>query len=134
MAVVLPFWTSMIVYYVEGDRGHLMGEQVGAQRHRWGVRGHCFSYSMPWEDIMFALDSLVEDKELESPLPQDVLVHLVRLHMKVGNEDWSNHIKEIKLRAHVALRLAHVLIENGHPAFKRRAGPQALRRDGLRHE
>ena len=24
MAAILPFWTSMIVYYVEGDYGHLM--------------------------------------------------------------------------------------------------------------
>ena len=28
MAAALPYWTSMIVYYVEGDYGHLMGEEV----------------------------------------------------------------------------------------------------------
>ena len=55
MAVVLPFWTTLIVYYLEGDRGHLMSEPVGAHRHRWGVRGNCFSYHMPWEDIMASL-------------------------------------------------------------------------------
>ena len=34
MAVVLPFWTSLVVYYVQGDRGHLLNEQGGAQRSR----------------------------------------------------------------------------------------------------
>ena len=37
MAVVLPFWTTLVAYYLEGDRGHLMSEQLGAQKHRWGV-------------------------------------------------------------------------------------------------
>ncbi len=43
MAVVLPFWTSMIVYYVEGDRGHLMHEKIGSQQNRWAMRGNCLS-------------------------------------------------------------------------------------------
>jgi len=52
MAAVLPCWTSMIVYYVEGDYGDLMTEKVGKQRHRTAVRGHCYSFIMPWEDIL----------------------------------------------------------------------------------
>ena len=28
MAAVLPVWTSMIVYYVEGDFGHLLNEEI----------------------------------------------------------------------------------------------------------
>ena len=28
MAIVSPCWTSMLVYYVEEDRGHLMNEEV----------------------------------------------------------------------------------------------------------
>ena len=117
MAVVLPFWNNMVVYYVEGDRGHLMGEQIGGQRHRWGVRGNCFSYHMPWEDILRSLGRCVEDTELQAPLSQDVLVHLVRLHMKVGEAEWAKHLRQVKLRAHVALRLAYVLIDNKQPAF-----------------
>ena len=30
-AIVTPCWTNMLVYYVEGDRGHLMNEQLGKQ-------------------------------------------------------------------------------------------------------
>jgi len=127
MAVVLPFWNNMVVYYVEGDRGHLMGEQIGGQRHRWGVRGNCFSYHMPWEDILRSLGRCVEDTELQAPLPQDVLVHLVRLHMKVGEAEWAKHLRQVKLRAHVALRLACVLIDNKHPAFRNKGSAVHLK-------
>ena len=118
MTVVLPFWNNMVVYYVEGDRAHFMGEQIGGQRPRWGVRGNCFSYHMPWEDILRRFCTCVEDTELQAPLSQDVLVHLVRLHMKVGEAEWAKHLRQVKLRAHVALRLASVLIDNKHPAFR----------------
>ena len=42
-AIVSPCWTSMIVYYVEGDQGHLLGEEVGKQKSRTVVRGSCCS-------------------------------------------------------------------------------------------
>ena len=29
MAAVLPMWTHMIVYYVEGNAGHVMNQVVG---------------------------------------------------------------------------------------------------------
>ena len=50
-AIVNPCWTSLIVYYVEGDAGHLMNEEVGKQKFRTVVRGSCCSYQMPWEDL-----------------------------------------------------------------------------------
>ena len=49
-AIVSPIWTTMLVYYVEGDYGHLYGEEVGRQRFRTAVRGTCCSFHMPWED------------------------------------------------------------------------------------
>ena len=127
MAVVLPFWTTLIVYYLEGDRGHLMTEQLGAPRYRWGVRGNCFSYHMPWEDLTRCLGRCTDDDELELPLSPDLLVHVVRLHMKVGTSDWCKHLKQVRLRAHVALRLAYTLIENKHPVYQNRGSAVALK-------
>ena len=40
MAAVLPLWTCMIVYYVEGDKGNLMNEVMKAAQNRTAVRGH----------------------------------------------------------------------------------------------
>ena len=46
MAAVLPYWTSMIVYYVEADRNHLMNEVMKENTHRTAVRGQAFSFLM----------------------------------------------------------------------------------------
>ena len=54
-AIVSPCLTTMIVYCVEGDRGHLMNEEVGQQQFRTVVRGSCCSFRMPWEDIIDCL-------------------------------------------------------------------------------
>ena len=40
-AIVSPCWNQMIVYYVEGDSGHLMHEATGAQKFCTTVRGSC---------------------------------------------------------------------------------------------
>ena len=54
-AIVNPCWTNIMVYYVEGDHGHLMGEELGKQQFRTVVRGNCISFQMPWEDILESL-------------------------------------------------------------------------------
>ena len=46
-----------------------------------------------------------------------VPVHVVQLHMKIGTADLAKHIKEIKVRAHVVLRLGYDLIRAGHAAY-----------------
>ena len=46
------FGIMVIVYYVEGDGGHLLNEKMGQPGFRTAVRGSCQSYSMPWEEIM----------------------------------------------------------------------------------
>ena len=52
MAAVLPMWTHMIVYYVEGHEGHMMNEAVGQQSWRPSVPGQCFSSVMPWTEMV----------------------------------------------------------------------------------
>ena len=51
-AIETPVWTSMMVFYVEGDGGHLFDEQLNEPRWRTSVRGSCISYMMPWDDII----------------------------------------------------------------------------------
>ena len=45
MAAVLPYWTCMLVYYVEADKGQLMSEELKGQQYRTAVRGHVFFHS-----------------------------------------------------------------------------------------
>ena len=51
MAIISPAWTNMMVYYVEGDHGHLLDEEVHKQKFRTRVQGAPISFQLPWEDI-----------------------------------------------------------------------------------
>ena len=46
-AIVQPCWTSMLVCYVEGDGGHLLGEEVQHQQFRTRLRGTAHSFACP---------------------------------------------------------------------------------------
>ena len=73
-AIVSPCWTAMLVYYVEGDWGHLMQEEFQAQKYRTLVKGSCFSFHMPWEDILGSLQETCRDQDLtQLPWPQECL-------------------------------------------------------------
>ena len=43
-AIVNPCWTNIMVYYVEGDHGHLMGEELG--KHWQKPKAHFFELCM----------------------------------------------------------------------------------------
>ena len=65
MAAVLQYWTCMIVYYVEGDQGHLMNEVLKESKSRNAVRGQAFSLIMPLGDVVRSLHQRVK------PIPRD---------------------------------------------------------------
>ena len=60
-AAASPVLTCLISYYVEGDRGHLIDEAVFQRTDATVVRGNCYSFQMPWEDIMGKLETLLKD-------------------------------------------------------------------------
>ena len=78
MAAVLPYWTCMIVYYVEADKGHLMTEVLKDAQHRTAVRGHAFTFVMPWEQIIKSLHQRVKSV----PRDPECLKYMMRLHLK----------------------------------------------------
>ncbi|CAE8629629.1 unnamed protein product, partial [Polarella glacialis] len=118
-AVACPCWTMQTLYYLEGDRGHLLEEEVFNQKARTGVRGNIFSFHMPWEDIIGSLEGAVGNEELVSPHPPSVLCHLVKLHMRVASVELAPHIRDMKVRAHVVLKLGYYFIEQRRPAFRK---------------
>ena len=112
-AIVSPCWTAMLVYYVEGDWGHLMTEELGAQKYRTVVRGNCFSFHMPWEDILESLQQTCEDKDLTClPRDEQCLKYMLRLHLKVGGVDFATHLKQVHVRPFVLVQLLHWLRVN----------------------
>ena len=117
-AAAQPVWTTMMCFYIEGDRGHLMEETMFQSSFMTVVRGNVHSYPMPWERILQYLDRTTSDKKL-ALLPHDPehLAHMVQLHLKIGSVDMAKHIREIKVRAHVVLKLGYHLIRAGHAAY-----------------
>ena len=78
----------MIVYYVEGDKGHLLDETVGMQRLRMAVRGAASSFHMPWRDILDDQQQNIADHDLQQvPRPQECLKYALRVHLRRGHEE-----------------------------------------------
>ena len=104
--------------YVEGDEGHLLGEQVQHQSHRTRVRGTAHSFHMPWEDILQDLKKNCLDTDLlEVPRPEECLKYMLRVHMRVNAVDLGKHLKQVHVRPFVLLlllyfSLAQVVIVN----------------------
>ena len=127
-AIVNPCWTSMIIYYVEGDHGHLFNEEMGAQKCRTVVRGSCASYWMPWEDILESLKRNCSDRNLtDIPLPQECVKYMLRVHLQVRGIDLNKHLKQIMVRPYVLVALLNYLIEQNHEVFRGKASAEELR-------
>ena len=102
----------MIVYYVEGDRGHLMNEVVKEQRHRTAVRGHAFSFVMPWEQIVRSIHQKVKS----IPRDPECLKYMLRLHLKIAGKDFHQHLKQVHLRPAILVLLLKELFLRKHEA------------------
>ena len=119
MAVASPCWTLMLVYYVEGDRGHLINEKVGGQRWRTKVKGGACSFQMPWEDIVKDLQRNINDNALtEIPRSAECIKYMLRVHLKVGKIDFSRKLKQLHVRPFIVLQLLYYLIDQNHEVFR----------------
>ena len=128
LAVVLPTWTNMIVWHIEGDYGHTMREPIARKAFRTAVRGYCYSFIMPWEDIVRNLEEVMSDAELAAPpWGPEHLRYLFRLHLKVGDCDMEQHLKEMEIRPFVPVLLLKELIDRRHGAFADNVHAQRLK-------
>ena len=103
----------MIVYYVEGDYGHLMNEVLKENQHRTSVRGHAYSFIMPWDDIVRSLHQRVKS----IPRDPECLKYMLRLHLKVAGQDFHQHLKQVHLRPGILVLLLQELFQRKHEAF-----------------
>jgi len=127
-AIVSPCWTNMIIYYVEGDHGHLMNEEIGEQRARTVVRGSCVSYHMPWEDILEDLMKNCSDKDLlQIPHSEECLKYMLRVHLRVRGMSFKRHLKQVMVRPFVLVALLDFLIDRNHEVFRGKGSAQQLR-------
>ena len=126
-AIVLPCWTSMICYYVEGDYGHLMTEEVGKKRWRTVVKGSCYSFRMPWEDILESLEENISSDMVNIPRDEECVKYMLRLHLKIGGVDVTQHLRQVHVRPFVLLLLLDYLIDQNHEVFHGKGKAQLLK-------
>ena len=130
MLIAIPVWTTTSVFYVEGDRGHLLQEKVGQKRWRTAMRGYVSSFVMPWEDILQQLRGRVEDHEMERlPRSPECLRFLVRLTLANALGPLIGQCEALLVRPGVVLLLLYELIRTGHEAFRGRGPPEKLRQE-----
>ena len=127
-AIVTPCWTNMLVYYVEGDRGHLMNEIQGKQSFRTVVRGSCISYPMPWEDVLESLEQNLVDRDLlQVPHPEKCVKYMLRVLLRVNGFDFKKHLKQVMVRPCVLVELLDFLILKNHEVFRGKGSAKDLR-------
>ena len=128
-AAAAPVWTTMIVYYIEEDQGHLLNEHLQQPQYRTAARGNATSYHMPWEDILKSLSKVCADPELSMlPHDEDTLARLVGFQLRSNSTDVAKFFKQAQLRAHVVLKLLYLLIERDHPSFRGKGSAENLRK------
>ena len=117
-AAASPVLTCLISYYIEGDRGHLMNEQVFQRTDPLVVRGNAYSFQMPWEKIIDGLKTLLEDDSSWKSLPHDenILAKMVLFNLRIGNvTDLSKWLPAARIRPHVVMKLMCNLIDRKYP-------------------
>ena len=112
---------------MEGDGGHLFNENLGEQRWRTMVRGSCVSYMMPWEDILRELRQNCEVDGTALPRPSCCLKYLLRVHLNVAGHDMEKHIRGLRVRPFVLVKLLCFLIDREHEAFQGKGSAQELK-------
>ena len=128
-AIVQPCWTSILVCYVEGDQGHLLGEEVQHQQFRTRVRGTAHSFHMPWEDILQELKDKCETYEAEAhllPRKPDCLKYVLKVHLRVDRQNMAKVLRQLSVRPFVLLQLLFFLIEHNHEVFRNKGTVQKL--------
>ena len=128
-AIVQPCFTSILVCYVEGDYGHLMGEELHQQKFRTKVRGTAHSFHMPWQDILEELqrNCMSEDAAMVLPRKPECLKYVLRVQLRVGGKNLERALRRLTVRPFVLLELLYFLIDHNHVVFRGNGPPPELR-------
>ena len=121
-AAASPVWTSIVIFYIEGDRGHLMEEELHRGEVRAAARGNISSFSMPWEEIYGNLQSANAADLLDKlPHPPEALSRMVKFTVKgMKHSEIVDWVAGAKIRPWVVLKLLEHLLDIGHPMCRGR--------------
>ena len=114
-AAASPLFTALMMYYVEGDKGHMLNVRQHKPQRAYACRGNVFSFHMPWEEIAEQLNAVTAEEAVEA-LPHDehALSQMVLFSLRVGDvTDHNKWLPMARLRLHVVLQLLFALVDSG---------------------
>ena len=84
-----------------------MNAVVGQQEWRTAVKGQCFSFVMPWSQIIREFDKRMQNQTDLADLPRNghTLKYIFRLQLRVAAHWLDKELKQIHLRPFVLIRL-----------------------------
>ena len=127
LAVASPVWTSMVSFYLEGDRGHLIEEEAHRATNRVAIRGNVSSFALPWTETISKLAASHAPEVLTLPHPPEMVNDFVTITVRGKRFDQVvDWVKGATIRPHVALSLLKHLVDIGHPMC-RDQDPDALK-------
>ncbi len=98
------YFSSLVTYYVEGLKGHMMKALSAKPERSYAVRGNCFSIALPWERIQQQFKRISQELPLGLH-PPAVAKHFVRVMFQNADSTLFKHIKDLKVRTAVILAL-----------------------------
>ncbi|CAK9020583.1 unnamed protein product [Durusdinium trenchii] len=131
-AAASPLWTSVVTYYVEADRGHLVEETLHRAEHRTAVRGNVSSFSLPWEEVLAAFAPEANTRMPWTKLPHEpkVMQQFVKITVKgmLHNEaiEW---VAGARIRPWVVVALLQHLIDLQHPMCDNHISPEKAKEE-----
>ena len=131
-AAASPLWTSVVTYYVEADRGHLVEETLHRAEHRTAVRGNVSSFSLPWEEVLaaFAPEANTRVPWTKLPYGPKVMQAIVKITVKgmLRNEaiEW---VAGARIRPWVVVALLQHLIDLQHPMCDTHISPEKAKEE-----
>ena len=118
-AAASPLWTSMVSFYLEADRGHVLEEPVHRAEHRLAIRGNISAVSLPWEDIYGHFAQMTpQDRIATLPHALPALRAMVKVTVKgMRHAELVDWVAGAHLRHHVVVALLDHLVDIQHPMF-----------------
>ena len=117
-ACASAFWNSLVVFRIDGARGHFMEAPIGRADRKPMVRGHLLSFPLDWLSVMQQLDRASVDRRLVSlPHTGSILATLVQVQISSSAIDVTKYLKQDSVRAEIVIQLIQLLKNSGHPDY-----------------
>lgn len=114
-ACASAYWNGLVVFRIDGARGHLMEAPLGRTDRTFMVRGHLLSFLLDWLSAVQELQRASVDRQPFSlPHIGAVLATMVQAQVSSAAVGMTKYLKQACVRAEIVAQLARMLNDRGH--------------------